>query len=303
MKSKSMTLAISKICLIAILAGCAGTPKPVADTYADGAFSNTEFEVLFATEFPVASEEEAIAKGAVAMREGDTDKALFFFVRALQFNPENVELLSHIGDIHLQQNNIPMAKRAFLQARTFDPKHARTLEALGLIFISEGKTEQAVVALKAAIENDSNRWRAHNALGVQADKKADYALAQHHYDAALAINPNAGHVLNNRGYSKFLSGDSEGAARDLYEAANDQEFSQAWGNHGTVYAKQGWYDDALTTFQQIMNEANAYNSTGYAAMQNGDIAEARRYLNEAIRRSPTYFPEAEKNLEKVREYE
>lgn len=303
MKSQFMTMGISAICLLGILTGCAGAPKPDADIYTAGAFNNKEFDVLFATEFPVASEEEALARAAGAMQEGEIDKALFFYVRALQFNPENVDLLAHIGEIHMQRNNIVMAKRALLRAREYDPMHARTLEALGLIYMSDGKDEQAVAELTRAIASDPRLWRTHNALGVYADKNADYVGAQTHYNAALSINPDAVHVINNRGYSKFLAGDSHGAALDFYEAAKDRGFSQAWGNLGMVYAKQGWYKDAIETYQHVMSEANAYNNTGFAALENGDLAQAKRFLNEAIRRSPSYFPEAERNLSTLNDLE
>jgi Flp pilus assembly protein TadD len=301
MNIKTVTLGIGEICLLGILTGCAGLSETDADTYAAGAFNDKNLDVLFATEYPVQSEKEALAKGASAMQEGDVDKALFFFVRALQFNPENVDLLAHIGGIQMQRNNVVLAKRALLQARQYDPTHARTLEALGLIYMNEGKDELAVADLTMAIENDPSLWRAYNALGVYADKNADYVVAQAHYNAALSINPDAAHVLNNRGYSKFLAGDSHAAALDLYEAANDRAFSQAWGNLGMIYAKQGWYQDAITTYKQIMSEANAYNNTGYAALQNGDLVQAKRFLNEAIKRSPTYFPEAEQNLARLKD--
>lgn len=302
MKIKSVTIGIINICLLGILAGCAaGSPKPDADIYAAGAFNDKNLDVLFATEYPVRSEKEALAKGASSMQDGDVDKGLFFFVRALQFNPKNVDLLAHIGEIHMGRNNIVLAKRALIQARKFGPTHARTLQALGLIYMTEGKNEQAVVDLTMAVEKDPSLWRAHNALGVYADKKADYVVAQAHYNAALSINPEAAYILNNRGYSKFLAGDSHAAALDLYEAANDRSFSQAWGNLGLIYAKQGWYQDAIATYKQIMSEANAYNNTGYAALQNGDLEQAKRLLNEAIRRSPTYFPEAEQNLARLRD--
>ncbi len=302
MKIQIVASGISKIVLLGMLTGCAaGLPKPDADIYAKGTFNDKNLDVLFATEYPVQSEQEALTKGDGAMQEGNIDRALFFYVRALQFDPENVDLLAHIGKIQMQRNKIVLAKRALLQARRYDPTHARTLEALGLIYMNEGKDEQAVVDLTMAVENDPGLWRAHNALGVYADKQADYVVAQTHYNAALSINPQAAHILNNRGYSKFLAGDSHGAALDLYEAANDRAFSQAWGNLGMIYAKQGWYQDAITTYKQIMSEANAYNNTGYAALQNGDLVQAKRFLNEAIKRSPTYFPAAEQNLAKLKE--
>ena len=59
--------------------------------------------------------------------------------------------------------------------------------------------------------------------------------------------------------------------------------------------------DAITTYRQIMSEANAYNNTGYAALANGDLVQAKRFLNKAIKLSPTYFPQAEQNLAKLKE--
>ena len=131
---------------------------------------------------------------------------------------------------------------------------------------------------------------------MYADQVGDFATARPHYDSALSIKPDAAYVLNNRGYSKFLAGDAQGAALDLYEAAKNRGFSQAWANLGRVYAKQGWYDDAIETYKQVMSEAHALNNTAHAAIQNGDFTQAKQYLHEAIRLSPTYFPAAEDKL-------
>ncbi len=71
----------------------------------------------------------------------------------------------------------------------------------------------------------------------------------------------------------------------------------AWGNLGLVYASQGMYDDAISAYREILSEANVYNSVGQIAIDNGDLELARRYLDEAVRLSPVYFPQAQRNLE------
>jgi tetratricopeptide (TPR) repeat protein len=287
---------IIKFCFLGILTGCASTPNTASNEYAGAELNDESLDVLFATEFPVESGEEALARAALALQDGDVEKALFFYVRALQFQPENVELLAHIGEIQMQRKNYTMASRAFLTARNHDPTHARSHEGLGLIYMATGMHDQAVDALSLAVENDDQLWRAHNGLGVYADKAGDFAAAQRHYDAALSIDPDAAHVLNNRGYSKFLAGDVHGAILDLQEAARNQGFRPAWANLGRVYAKEGRYDDAIMTFKNVMSEAHAFNNTASAAIGNGDFVEAQRLLHEAIRLSPTYFPAAEENL-------
>lgn len=303
MTNKFIALGIFKFCLLGLLSGCASTAAIDADKYGGPDLNDKSLDLLFATEFPVASEVEAVAQASLAWQQGEVDKALFFYVRALQFQPENVELLAQIGEIQMQRRNYGLASRAFLTARQYDPKHARSLEGLGLIYMAEGMHEQAVDALKLAVTYNDQLWRAHNALGVYDDKAGAFAAAQLHYDQALSINPDATDVLNNRGYSKFLAGNIPGAMLDLYEAAENRNFPLAWANLGRLYATQGRYADAITTYKHVMSDAHALNNTAHVAIENGDVTRAKLYLKKAIRLSPTYFPAAEENLSLIAQRE
>jgi tetratricopeptide (TPR) repeat protein len=290
---------IIKFCLLGLLTGCASAPVMENDKNAGAKLSDGSSDVLFATEFPIESAADAVNRADHAMQEGNVEKALFFYVSALDHYPENVKLLANIGEIQYQRHDYAKAKQAFLRAKNIEPTHSASLEGLGLVYMADGMNEQAIKELQAAVANDDQLWRAHNALGVYADKSNDFAAALDHYDAALSINPNAAHVLNNRGYSRFLAGDFPAATEDLYQAANNQGFPSAWANLAMVYAKQGWYDDAISAYQNVMSEEHAYNNTGKIALKNGDFPQATRYLNEAIRRSPTYFPDAQQNLARL----
>ena len=143
MTTKYIKPCIIKICLLGLVTGCASAPGIDSDKYAEARLNDKSLDVLFATEFPAESEADALARATQAIQEGAVDKALFFYVRALQFNPENVELLAHIGAIQMQRNNFVMAKRAFLMARKYDATHARSLEGLGLIYMSQGMHEKS----------------------------------------------------------------------------------------------------------------------------------------------------------------
>ena len=299
MKNRYIKQGMIKFCLLGLLTGCASAPVAENDKYTGAQLNDDSTDVLFATEFAVESEADALERADQALQAGNVDKALFFYVKALKYTPENVELLAKIGYIQYQRSDYAKAKQAYLLAKDFDPTHSGSLEGLGLIYMAEGMNEQAVRELQAAIANDSQLWRAHNALGIYADKSNNYAAALGHYDTALAIKPDSAQVLNNRGYSRFLADDFAGATADLYEAANNRDFPGAWANLGMVYANHGWYDDAISTYQNVMSDAHAYNNTGKIALKNGDFRQATWYLNEAIRRSPTYFPEAQQNLTRL----
>ena len=301
MKSTNTKLRLIGICAFGLLSGCASTPASTDNTIARGELTDDSMDVLFATEFPVQSEQEALLRADQATKEGDTDRALFFLVRALQFRPGNVPLLVRIGQAQMQRQNLVFAKRAFVMALHYEPDHAVALEGVGLIYSSQGQDERAVACLHQAVDNDPGLWRAHNALGIYADKAGDFPTAQRHYDAALATNPDAAYVLNNRGYSKYLAGDMQGAKLDFYEAARNRGFLPAWANLGMIYAEGGQYRDAIKSYKLVMSEASAFNNAGHAAIENGDFDEAEQYLTEAIRLSPKYFPSAEENMALLRE--
>ena len=299
MKNRYVKQGMIKLCLLGLLTGCASAPIVENDKYTGAQLNDDSTDVLFATELAVESEADALARAENALQAGNVQKALFFYTRALKYEPENVETLANIGSIQFERNDYARAKQAFSLAKSFDPTHSASLEGLGLIYMAEGMNEQAIRELQAAIANDSQLWRAHNALGIYADKSNNFAAALGHYDTALAINPDSAQVLNNRGYSRFLADDFAGATADLYEAANNRDFPGAWANLGMVYANHGWYDDAISTYQNVMSDAHAYNNTGKIALRNGDFPQAMQYLHEAIRLSPTYFPEAQQNLTRL----
>lgn len=295
---------LTKFGLIAIVLmlvqGCAASsPTQISDETANE-LSSENLDLLFATEFPVASKDEALRKATRAYRDKDFNKAQFYLVRALTFDPKDTAVLAQIGNLHIRQGDGTLAARAFQFALQHDPRHAASLEGLGLLYFRAANDEAAQKHLEAAIASTPDLWRAHNALGVIADRGKNFALAQSHYNSALEIQPLADSILINRGYSKYLNEDYQAAALDFYTVAERSNNDKAWRNLGLVYGRQGWYEDALETFLKVEDERDAYNETGAIAMDNGDVDEALYYLNEAVRLSPTYFAKAEGNLAQLR---
>lgn len=285
-------LAVSVMCL----QGCASTSPANEGDSAASDLSRENLDLLFATEFPVASKNEALMKATRAYRDSDFDKAQFYLVQALKFDLTDADILAQIGDLHVRQGDKSLAARSFQFALQQQPEHAASLEGMGLLYFNTGNDDEARKHLERAVASVPSLWRSYNALGVIADRQKKFELAQSYYDAALEIQPLADSILINRGYSKYLNKNYHDAALDFYTVAERSDNAKAWWNLGLVYGKQGWYDAALDCFLETADERDAYNETGAIAMTNGDTEEALRYLTEAIRLSPTYFAEAEKNL-------
>jgi Flp pilus assembly protein TadD len=288
-------IAIAVICL----PGCSATSPAHESDAAISELSGENIDLLFATEFPVASKDEALVKAAKAYRAGELDKAQFFLVSALKFDKGDADVLAQIGNLHVQKDDSLLAARAFRYALQQSPRHAAALEGMGLLYFKIGNDAEAQKHLESALESGALLWRSHNVLGVIADRQENFDIAQSHYDTALEMQPMADAVLINRGYSKYLNKNYHAAELDFRAVIERGGDDKAWRNLGLVYAAQGWYEDALETFLHVGEERDAYNATGEIAMENGDIQEALYFLTEAVRLSPTYFALAEKNLDQL----
>jgi Flp pilus assembly protein TadD len=242
----------------------------------------------------------AIAAGDEAARREDFERALAHYLRAVS-TEETVEGWLRVGAVCTKLGHSERALQAYLRVVALDPLHAEALEGAGLEYMALRNDAAARDHLTRVVELDPRRWRSHNALGVLADRAEDHTAAIAHYEAALEVNPQSPMLLNNLGYSRYLSGDLDQAARDIYAATRlNQNYKPAWSNLAMVYAHRGWYADAVGILARSTDKATAYNDIGYIAYRRGDLVESEQLLNEAVRLSPTYYETAYRNLESVR---
>jgi tetratricopeptide (TPR) repeat protein len=279
-----------------LAAGCASAPATDVSTEVVTNLEEENADLMFATEFPVESKEDALARADAARKDGQIDKALYFYVKALKFDPDDAELLAAIGYLHQYRGNKVLAVRAYTLALRINPDFAEVLEARGLMLLAAREDERAASDFARAVTISPNAWRSHNGLGLLADRRGDHAEAVAHYDRAISINPKSGAILNNRGYSRLLLGDLARAEEDLRTAATVFNHDQAWVNLGKLYAHQGRYDVAVASYEEVLPKPEALNKVAEASMAVGDHETALYLLEQAIRLSPTYFPAAEENL-------
>ena len=196
----------------ALMSGCAsmaGTSTGQSSADADESLARLydgDPEVVFATEFPVESAEEAIARADRALASGDIDLALYMYVRAYDLEKDNVHALARIGEIHESRDNMNLATVAFASVLRVDPTHAGALQSLGLIYLQAKRHDEAQALLERAIAENPALWRAQNGIGIIADMRGEHTKASVAYNAALVVNPGHAPLLNNRGYSYYLDG-------------------------------------------------------------------------------------------------
>jgi Flp pilus assembly protein TadD len=294
------------LCL-ALLAGCAsqadlaaGAGEARGNKSAARQLYAGQPTVVHATEFPVESAAEGLARGDDAWRQGNLDLAVYLYVQSLAYDAATAEPFFKIGSIHEKLGNRALAEKAFELGLERDPGNVGASERLGLLYL-ESRNEAAERLLHAAVSGDPRRWRSYNGLGVLADRRGEYASAERHYDQAHLLQPDNASIINNRGYSHYLAGKLSAAEGDLRYAIALGAPAGTWTNLGKVLAKQGRFDEALESLLKESDTAHAYNVLGEAAREGGDLERARQYFSEAISAAPRYFREAQENLAEVDE--
>jgi tetratricopeptide (TPR) repeat protein len=280
------------------LSGCASNPADNRSTLMEEEFRDADFDVIFATEFPVATKAEALQRADAAIQTGELDRALFFYVKALTFTPDDAELLLRIGQMHEFRGDPEMAVRAYTVALNADPDLVPALENRGLLLLANDEFVRAEEDLNRVVAIDASAWRAYNGLGLIADSRGQHKNAIELYTAALQVEPSSAAVLNNRGYSRKLAGMTLAAEADLRQAT-ELGYDRAWMNLGALLASSARYDESIEAFSSVLSRPDALSRTAAAAIENQDYAVARKMLNRAIEISPVYLPSAEQSLAQI----
>jgi Flp pilus assembly protein TadD len=283
---------------VVALPGCATNQADQRAALMEEEFRDADFDVMFATEFPVASKAEALQRAEAALQTGELDRALFFYVKALTFTPDDASLLLRIGQMHEFRGDAEMAVRAYTVALSADPELIPALENRGLLLLANDELVRAEEDLNRVVAIDATAWRAYNGLGLIADSRGQHKDAIVLYSAALQVEPSAAAVLNNRGYSRTLAGMTLAAEADLRQAA-ELGYDKAWLNLGALLASDERYDEAIEAYSNVLSRPDALSRTAASAIENRDYAVARKMLNRAIEISPVYLPSAEQSLAQI----
>ncbi|QXH35006.1 type IV pilus biogenesis/stability protein PilW [Pseudomonas muyukensis] len=132
----------------------------------------------------------------------------------------------------------------------------RAYVQLGLGYLQQGLTEQAKAPLGKALALDSRDADAHAALALVFQAEGEPALADQHFAKALATQPSDTRIRNNYGSFLYAQGRFGEAQANFRQAAAD-----------TLYPER----------------SRVYENLGLTALKLGQAAQARDYLEKALR--------------------
>jgi len=164
----------------------------------------------------------------------------------------------------------------------------------------------AVLALAAAgllgscvhipTEKERQGAEAHYDLGINAQSSGDVRGALKEFEESLKLDPDFADAHNALGVLLHLSFDRKDEAEKHYKQALELRptFSEAKVNLGNLYLDQGRLDEAITLYEQALNDmlyATPYiaeTNLGWAYFKKGNSPQALAHLRAAVTQAPAF---------------
>jgi superkiller protein 3 len=237
-----------------------------------------------------------ILLGRIEEKRGDDRKALMYFEKALDLEPNNVQLklsLAHSSIKNGQQERAFKICQALLDDRTItgDPANAEVLSRIGLIFLEANRMERARKVISDSIAMDDSDAEAWNNLGVVYYRTKDYPKAVEAYERAVRLDPQFASASNNLGtlyLRMFLERKDLGMmpkAIDAFDRAisNDPNLASAYNGRASAFKFSDRAGEAITDWQKALelqpDFVDAYFNLGITYLEIGKKAEASKILN------------------------
>lgn len=225
----------------------------------------------------------------------DPNEAATYFRRSLIAEPDRVDFKRGLGSSLVRARRPDEAIGVYSemeQSGQLEPED-RLKFAEALIQTGEWqKAKQQLDQIPPTVES-FDRYRLEAMI---ADYQREWEKADSFYDTARSLTTRPAAIYNNWGISKLTRGDEKGAEEKFRQAiANDPDFFSAKNNMAIARAKQGNYILPVVPMNSE-ERAQLLHNVALQAIRNGDIADARGLLEEAVDTHPRHFPEAADKL-------
>jgi tetratricopeptide (TPR) repeat protein len=230
--------------------------------------------------------------GRTLTNQGDLAGAEHYYRKALEMDPQDAAAWVSLG-LHVYQETgaLGKAESCYRQALEVRPGYATPVFNLGVVAERRNMPAQAESLYREAARLDPLFAAPHINLAVMALSRKDYRRAYEHYRQAYLRNPEDPEALVGLGVTAF---ETRGLAEalDFFNQAIglDPSFPDTYFNLALVYTKlsdpgkAAYY--ARRAAELDPTDGDAYIIFADQMRSAGRTGEARKFLEEAIRRHP-----------------
>jgi len=234
--------------------------------------------------------------GELYFEQKKYDSALLSFSRALELEPENVEVLSHISDVYIKKNDYTQAEVALLKAIEYEPKNALLLSKLANLYFDIGKYYESQQLLIQAIEEEPKAE--YYSLLATIYKKMDNDIAcWNTLVKAEQLFPKNINILNQIG-AYYFDLDNYSKALSYFQSALDLDPENQYSlfQLAKTFEKMNDPYNAIDIYSKIVeinpDHALAYYYLGKLYSSLGDFAQSLTCYSKCLELDPSFFDAA-----------
>jgi putative PEP-CTERM system TPR-repeat lipoprotein len=230
-----------------------------------------------------------LAEAKQYQQKGDLKAAAIQLKNAVAKSPEDAEARLQLGMLHLEMGDPVSAEKELRKARSLGTEANRVLPLLGKAGLLQGRSKEVLEDITADQAKGSAslltlRGDALLASGIAKESKAEY-------EAALAVDPNAGTAMLGLARHAMMNQDRDAALGFLADAmAKDPKNPDVWMAQAALLRMQGKTDEALAAYDEVLKlqpkHREAYVEKAYVEIGRGNFAAAKVAVEGAEKASP-----------------
>jgi len=210
---------------------------------------------------------------------GEDQKALEFFQKAIEKDPGNTMAWNGLGYCQVGMNNPAAALKAYQQAIKTNPDDETLYYILGDYYIKLGQPLEAINAYRQAIRIKPDFEEAHFKLGVVYCQLGRLDEGKNAFETVIRLNPDAVPAHFSVGIAYAQLGRYTDALKANQEVLRiNPEFAPAYNNIGMVQKRLGNAGLEIESYKRAIridpDFASAHYNLGVALLQTGDKAAA-----------------------------
>ncbi len=230
-----------------------------------------------------------------AQRSGDLDAARAGYLKVLQAQPQDFDVLHMLGVLETQQKNYSGALRLLKQALQIEPDNPTVHNNLGVALCGMNRHEEGLAALQRALALDAEFADACCNVGRALCDTGRHAEALAHFDRAVALEPDIADIHYQRAAAldRLQRRDEALAAYERVVELNPGH-AEAHCKRGHLLSHAKRFKDALVSYDRAIaanpQYAEAHCNRANALRLLGHLPEALVSVDRAIALPPEVAP-------------
>ncbi|MCU0802872.1 MAG: tetratricopeptide repeat protein [Rhodobacteraceae bacterium] len=232
----------------------------------------------------------------IMLTVGDPDEAVSYFTRAVNDNPDRIDLKRGLAKSLLRAGK-PTEAIAVLTSITQSPEGGPDDKVnLADAYIRANDWDRAAATLNE-IPPTHETFDRYRLEAMVADSQQNWSKADSFYEIAAGLTTKPAGVLNNWGFSKLTRQDYAGAEKLFVQALTyDPAMFTAKNNLVLARGAQRKYDLPVVEMSQT-EKAELLYTMALTAIKQGDVSVGKALLGQAVETHPQHFEAAVRSLE------